>query len=448
MPVAQVPCNRLQLSDLCATKRGFMSAHYRALRGTRDILPDEATRWQYLEDEVRRRFGRYGFREIRTPILESTELFSRSVGSSTDIVRKEMYTFQSGDESVTLRPENTAPVVRAFVEHALFRTLAAGYPERLYYIGPMFRHERPQKGRQRQFHQIGVEVLGAAAPLADAETLEMLWSFLRALGLTAIELVLNSVGDDTCRPRYREALRAWLEPRLPDLCEDCRRRYQENPLRVFDCKIESDLRALAEAPTLLDLLCAPCAHHFTAVRDLLHGFGIPHRVDPRMVRGLDYYQRTVFEVTAEGLGAQNAVLGGGRYDGLVEELGGPPVPGFGFAVGMERLLMLIPEDRGRDRGPDVAVVGMGEEGWVASIALARRLRVAGLRAAMPLEERPLGAQLKRGDKLGARFAVFLGKDEIASGRYGVKDLRTGEQRTLDEDALVDLLRKAGGQDGD
>ena len=418
-----------------------MSTRYRAPRGTRDVLPDEMGRWHRVERAARQVFARYGFREIRTPVLESTELFTRSVGSTTDIVRKEMYTLQAGDESLTLRPENTAPVVRAFVEAALHRTVAVGYPERYYYVGPMFRHERPQKGRQRQFHQVGVEVLGAAEPLADAETLEMLWAFLHELGIGGIELVLNSVGDATCRPVFRQALLDWLRPRLPELCEDCRRRADENPLRVFDCKVEHDRALLAGAPTVLQHLCAPCAAHFAEVRRLLDDFGIEHRVDARMVRGLDYYERTVFEVTGAGLGAQNSVLGGGRYDGLVEELGGPAMPGFGFAIGMERLLMLLPEDAGREAGPDVALVSMGETAWRASIGIARRLRAAGLRVLMPLAERPLGAQVKRADRAGARHALFVGEAEMASGRYGLKDLATAEQRAVELDEVVRLVRR-------
>jgi histidyl-tRNA synthetase len=415
---------------------------YRAVRGTRDILPGEASRWQFVEATAREHLQRYGFREIRTPVLEATELFARGVGGSTDIVRKEMYTFAAGEESVTLRPENTASVVRAFVEHSLHRTATEEYPERLYYVGPMFRHERPQKGRQRQFHQIGVEVLGSASPLADAETLQMLWSWLARLQIRGLRLALNSVGDATCRPGFREALRAWLVPRLPELCEDCNRRYAENPLRVFDCKVEADRALLAQAPTLLHLLCEPCRAHFDAVQGLLRDFEVPFEVDARMVRGLDYYQRTVFEVTSSALGAQNAVLGGGRYDGLVEELGGPPVPGFGFALGIERLLLLLPEGEGVRAPLDVAVIALGPEGFAAAVGLTRRLREGGLSALMPLGERPLGAQLKRAERQGARFALFVGKDEVGEGRYGLKDLATGEQRKA---TLEEVLGAASGR---
>ncbi len=416
-----------------------MKSRYRAIRGTRDILPEESGRWQWVEGATREIFERYGFQELRTPILESTDLFTRSVGVTTDIVRKEMYSFLAGDEPVTLRPEATAPLVRAFVEHSLHRTVAAGFPERYYYIGPMFRYERPQKGRQRQFHQIGAEVLGASEPLADAETIEMVETFLDHLGIGERELVLNSVGDAECRPRFREALAAWLEPRRESLCEDCRRRVVENPLRVFDCKVEEDRKQLEEAPTMIEHLCDGCASHFREVRAALDGYGIAYRVDPRIVRGLDYYQRTVFEVLSRRLGSQNAILGGGRYDGLVEEIGGPSVPGFGFALGIERLILLMPPDRGRRPGADLLVVCLGTEAWRASIGLARRLRAAGLRVAMPLAERPMGAQLKRAERLAARFALFVGEGELTCGRYGLKDLTTGEQVTVDEPGLLARL---------
>jgi histidyl-tRNA synthetase len=422
-----------------------MTARYQALRGTRDILPEEVAAWRFLEATTHEVFSRYGFREIRTPVFEATELFTRSVGAGTDIVRKEMYTLKTGDESVTLRPENTAPVVRAFVEHTLHRTIAAGFPERLYYLGPMFRYERPQKGRQRQFHQIGAEVLGAAEPLADAETIDMVWALLDALGIQDRSLRLNTVGDAACRPRYREALTQWLAPRLPMMCDDCRRRASENPLRVFDCKVDADRRLLEDAPTLAASLCAPCAAHFEAVRATLDGFSIPYVVDPRLVRGLDYYERTVFEVVGAGLGAQDALLGGGRYDGLVAELGGPAIPGFGFAAGMERLVLVMGRPNARAAASDLLLVGLGDEGFRASVGLARSLRARGLRVAMPLTERPLGAQIKRAERVGARFALFVGQAELARGRFGLKDLASGEQIEVDE-AGIEAAVRGGGND--
>jgi len=420
-----------------------VSPRYQALRGTRDILPDEVSAWRRLEETTHAVLARYGFRELRTPIFEATELFTRSVGSSTDIVRKEMYTFAAGDESVTLRPENTAPVVRAFVEHALHRTIAAGFPERLYYLGPMFRYERPQKGRQRQFHQIGAEVLGAPEPMADAETIEMVWSLLHELGIGDRELRLSSVGDAVCRPAYRETLKAWLAPHLPSMCEDCRRRAVDNPLRVFDCKVEADRKRLEDAPTLLDGLCEPCTAHFAAVRETLDAFAIPYVVDARLVRGLDYYQRTVFEVVARGLGAQNALLGGGRYDGLVEELGGPSIPGFGFAAGMERLVLMMGDAARPGPSTDVLLVALGEAGFQGSIAMARALRAKGLRVAMPLTERPLGAQMKRAERLGARFALFVGESELAARRFGLKNLATGEQVEIEEAGIEAAIGREG-----
>ncbi len=413
-----------------------MKPRYAALRGMRDILPDEMPRWRFVERTARETFARYGFREIRTPILEATGLFARSVGESTDIVNKEMYTFERGDESVCLRPENTASVVRAFVEHSLHRGIAAGFPERYFYLGPMFRYERPQKGRQRQFHQIGVEVLGASEPLVDAETIEMLWTFFGVLGISDCELVLNSLGGAETRAAFRRALTSWLAPNLDRMCEDCRRRARENPLRVFDCKVEADRERLAAAPSVLDHLDPDSARHFDAVRELLDRFGIPFRIDARLVRGLDYYERTVFEVVSSGLGAQNAVLGGGRYDGLVADLGGPAVPGFGFAAGIERLIALVPAHRAPDDRVDVVLVTLGEDGWRAAVPLAKRLRAAGVRVLMPTLERTLGAQMKRAGRLGARAAVFVGREEVAAGRFGVKDLASGEQVELDEDGLL------------
>jgi histidyl-tRNA synthetase len=418
-----------------------MKPRFSALRGTRDLLPDDLSAWRFLESIARDHLERYGFREIRTPVLEATELFARSVGESTDIVGKEMYTFRRGDESVCLRPENTASVARAFVEHSLHRGIAAGYPERLYYIGPMFRYERPQRGRQRQFHQIGAEIFGAEEPGADVETIEMLWGFLAALGVRDLELVVNSLGDPPDRVRFRAVLGAWLAERADAMCGDCRRRAIENPLRVFDCKVAEDVALLRDAPDLRDHLGEEARVHFDAVLAGLAEAGIPYRIDSRMVRGLDYYRRTVFEVVSGRLGAQSAVLGGGRYDGLVAALGGPDVPGFGFAVGMERLLSLLPEGVVPPDRIDVAVVALGPEGARAAAGVARALRRAGVSVLAPLRERPLGAQMKRADRSRARFALFVGRDEVAAGRFGLKDLSSGEQV---EASLDDVVARLGG----
>jgi histidyl-tRNA synthetase len=417
-----------------------MTRQYKVLRGMHDILPEDIGRWHFLEATTRELFARYGFREIRTPILEATELFARSVGASSDIVRKEMYTIAGDKESVSLRPENTAPVVRSFVEHSRHRGLAAGYPERLFYIGPMFRYERPQKGRQRQFHQIGVEVVGGEEALIEAETIEMVWGLLLLLGIEGIELQLATVGDAECRPAYREALRRWLAPRVERMCEDCQRRVEENPLRVFDCKVQADREVLAEAPTMETSLCSACAEHFAEVKRHLDTLGVPYVENPRLVRGLDYYRRSVFEITAAGLGSQDAILGGGRYDGLVHELGGPDLPGVGFAMGMERAVMLIPESRLPRTSIDVSLVALGVEGHRAAIGLAQRLRNSGVSVQMATQDRPMGAQVKRADRVAARFALFVGRDELERGRFGLKDLASGDQEDIEEACLVARIK--------
>jgi histidyl-tRNA synthetase len=401
-----------------------------AVKGTRDILPDEAGRWQFVEAQAREVFGRYGFREIRTPIFESTELFARGVGEGTDIVAKEMYTFlDRKGRSLTLRPENTAPVARAYLEHGMQR---GSDLTRLYYIGPMFRYERPQKGRMRQFSQIGVEALGSEHPAVDAETLQMLMVFLDRLGLGANALLLNSVGCETCRPAYREILKKELAPFRDRLDADCQRRLETNPLRVFDCKIPEDQALIAaHASPILDHLCDDCRRHLDGVRGHLDRLGVRYAMDPRLVRGLDYYRRTTFEVTLPTLGAQSALLGGGRYDGLVQELGGPAVPGFGFAVGEDRLVMSLPSDRtGADPAPDAVAVILGEEGAGPALEAARRLREAGMTVVVePFPERSARAQLRRANDLKAKTALLLGSSEAAAGTITVKRLADGLQKT-------------------
>ena len=404
-----------------------------AQKGTRDILPEEVGRWQVVEGLAREVFERSGFREIRTPIFESTELFARGIGAGSDIVTREMYTFvDRAGRSLTLRPENTAPVARAFVEHQMHRVSGL---QRLYYIGPMFRYERPQKGRARQFHQIGVEVFGSEHPAVDAETLDMLMAFLGRLGLERLELVLNSVGDAKCRPSYRAALVEYLTPFRDVLCEDCRRRLVENPLRCLDCKVESDRALMAKAPTITESLCDDCRDHFTRVRDLLTAFGLRYRLDPRLVRGLDYYRRTSFEVTLESLGAQNALLGGGRYDGLIRELGGPDIPGFGFAVGEERLLMSLPDTRavsGRDTEVFVAVVG--EPTVERALLLARALRSSGRSVVFePFPDKSLKAQLRRANDLRVRVVLILGEAEVRERAVTIKKMSDGTQETIPEE---------------
>lgn len=422
---------------------------YRALRGMKDILPAEIRKWQLAESRARGCFRRYGFAEIRTPLLESYDLFARSVGESTDIVHKEMYVMERGDERIALRPESTAAVARAYVEHSLDHGTQG---ERLFYIGPHFRYERPQKGRQRQFHQIGAEVFGEASPRVDAEVLGMVFDYLQSLRVEDVKLLLNSVGDEACRPAYREALRGFLEPRLDRLCGDCRRRYADNPLRVLDCKVEADREILAAAPLLRDHLCEACAAHDAGVRQGLRELGIPWEEAPRLVRGLDYYVRTAFEVTAGGLGAQDAVLGGGRYDGLVRDLGGPDVPGFGFALGLERLILLIPEEHPdlRPEGVDVFLVAMGEAAHGRVFSLAQRLRAAGFSVRHDYRPRSLGPQMKRADRLGARLALILGEEELAREGCVLKRMADASQvevRFADlEEGIARLLAVPGRAD--
>lgn len=418
---------------------------FQTVRGTRDILPGEIETWQKVEALVRELFERYGFREIRTPIFEPTELFARGVGASTDIVRKEMYTFVSGDDSVTLRPEMTASVVRALIQHGLARVPGA---ERLFYLGPMFRRERPQKGRQRQFHQIGVEVFGIEDPYIDAETIEMVLALLTRLGVSGLSLRINSVGCTVCRPGYRAALRAWLDPLAPTFCADCQRRIEENPLRVFDCKVQVDKDLLQDAPTSLDHLCDACRDHFSKFRGYLTTLEIQFAVDPRLVRGLDYYVKTAFEILAqEGLGSQNALMGGGRYDGLVKELGGPDLAGFGWALGIERLMMLLGAARAEGAAiaivpsADLFVAHIGDAATARSIGLVKDFRAQGLSVRFDPRAAKLGAQMKRADREGARFALILGDEEIAQNVYQVKDMRSGGQEPVHAAALAALVER-------
>jgi histidyl-tRNA synthetase len=411
------------------------------VKGTRDILPDEINRWQFLEDQARDVFSLYGFREIRTPIFESTELFQRGIGAGTDIVAKEMYTFlDRKGRSLTLRPENTAPAARAYIEHQMHRRSEI---ERLYYVGPMFRYERPQKGRLRQFSQIGVEVFGSDHPMIDAETLHMLVLYLERIGIRPISVTLNSVGCESCRPRYREILRGYLQPHRDQMCSDCRRRIEVNPLRCFDCKVDADRELLARADTIQDHLCDACRDHFAAVKGHLDRLSVPFNLDPRLVRGLDYYCRTTFEVSLAGLGAQNALLGGGRYDGLVKSLGGPPVPAFGFAVGEDRLVLSLPENADiPESSPDVYMISLGEKALQHAPAMAARLRSGRRRVVLdPMPGKSLRSQMRKANDLGARFVLILGEQEIASGRYTLKRMSDGAQVEIDETGMAAQLEE-------
>ena len=412
---------------------------YRSVKGTRDLLPPETGVWAAVEAVARRVFGLYGYAEIRTPVLEHTELFVRSVGEATDIVGKEMYTFEDRKgRSLTLRPESTASVARAYVEHGLHTW---PQPVKLYYVGPHFRYERPQRGRYRQFHQIGAELLGDDSPHADAELLLMLMRFLRELRFRDLEVRLNTVGDAASREAFREALVAYLAPRTAALSEDSRRRLGSNPLRILDSKHRGDRAILDEAPELADHLTEPARRHFAAVRAALDRMGVAYVVDPRLVRGLDYYTQTVFEIVSRDLGAQDALVGGGRYDDLVASLGGPAVPGIGFAIGEDRLVDVLP-DAFRATVSAVApvvAVGVGEAGMGAVLGLGEDVRAAGIACEIELSSRSLGATLKRADKSGVRIVLILGDEELASDAVTVKDLERGTQERVPRHTLIETL---------
>jgi histidyl-tRNA synthetase len=413
-----------------------------AVRGTRDVLPPETELWNHIETVARGVFERYSFGEIRTPIFEETQLFSRGVGEETDIVSKEMYTFTpEPGQSLTLRPENTAGVVRAYIEHQLGET---GQLQKLYYIGPQFRRERPQKGRYRQFFQIGAEVIGppsagSESPLRDAEVIEMLATLLQELGITGWRLLLNSVGTATDRPRYVQTLRTALEPVVARMCEDCQRRAVTNPLRVLDCKHAEDQPIIATLPRIWDSLDEGSKEHFAAVCTALDACGVPYEHDHRLVRGLDYYTRTTFEFVSDDLGAQNALLGGGRYDGLSEAIGGPKAPGIGFAMGEDRLVLALQAQNKRTAELAATYIApLGERMGPAALALAKELRASGLRVELGDGSFRLKKSFEAANKL-SRTIVILGEDEVASGILTLKHFASGEQFKVPRDQLSQKL---------
>ncbi len=410
-----------------------------SVKGTRDILPGEVPAWQRVEDAARALFARYAYREIRTPIFEVTELFARSIGEETDIVSKEMYTFEDRDPertSLTLRPEATAGIVRAVIENHLVQHDPA---LKVYALGPMFRREQPQKGRYRQFHQVDVEAFGITQPTIDVEVVEVAIAYLKACGLRDHELVLNSVGDKNCRPAYVETLRQALR-RGTRLCADCQRRTETNPLRVLDCKVPEDQPVIEALPRISDHLCAECRDHFAEVRRELALMGIRYRLSHRLVRGLDYYTRTTFEVVSGALGAQNSVLGGGRYDGLVKDLGGPDLAGIGFALGLERLVMLLPPGPEESRC-HVFLAPLVEPALDKALLLQRSLRQRGLRVLMDHEGRSFKARMKLADKLGARYVAILGEDEMKKGVWTVRDMAGSTQEDVAEGKVADHLEE-------
>lgn len=405
----------------------------KALNGFKDILPGEVEVWQRVESQARDIFSRFNFSEIRIPILEKTELFARAIGEATDIVEKEMYTFV--DKQVTMRPEATASLLRAFIEHGLHVQKPV---QRLFTIGPMFRHERPQKGRLRQFHQMDAEVLGSASPVVDAELMAMGSMLLNELGLT-VTLELNTLGCTICRPEFRRSLLAFLEERQGQLCDDCRRRSSTNPLRVLDCKNTGCRTQVLEAPSIQDHVCPDCAQHFREVQDGLDRLGVAYSLNRFMVRGLDYYSRTTFEFITGDLGAQAAVGAGGRYDGLIEQLGGPPLPGIGFALGMERLVLLLQQkhDVVATERVDFFMAAVGEQAVRQAFTLSHALRAVGMRVAMDHEGRSLKSLMKQAGKLGAGHVLILGEGELAAGHMVIRNMATQQQQEIAwQDAAV------------
>lgn len=408
-----------------------------APRGTYDILPGDSRRWQYIEESVSRIFHAYGYEEIRTPMFEHTELFVRGIGETTDIVQKEMYTFvDNGGRSLTLRPEGTASVARAYLEHKMF---SEAQPVKMYYIGPMFRYERPQAGRYRQLYQFGAEALGTSDPVADVEMIAMPFELYRTLGLKSLEVQVNSIGCPECRPKYRAALVEWLKEREDKLCKTCQSRLERNPLRVLDCK-EAQCQAATEgAPRTIDFLCQECEKHFASVQNYLRILEIPFTVNPRLVRGLDYYTKTVFEVVSTAVGAQSALCGGGRYDGLVEEVGGRSTPGVGFAAGMDRLMLALANEGIElpvSMRYDVFVAALGEEPRKKAVELTFALRTKGIRTDLDYGSRSLKAQMKAADRDGAKLVLILGDDELKRGVAVVRRMDTSEQVEI---ALPELV---------
>jgi histidyl-tRNA synthetase len=411
-----------------------------SIKGFRDILPEETRVWQWIEAEARRIFEIFGFQEIKTPIIEKTELFSRSIGQETDIVSKEMYTFaDSKGRSLTLRPEATASVVRAYIENRPYQT----YPvQKLYSIGPMFRHERPQKGRFRQFHQINAELFGDPGPMSDADMIVMAVWLFRSIGLDDVTLHLNSLGCGDCRPRFREELTGYLADKRMRLCDDCQRRAEVNPLRVFDCKVDGCKEVVAEAPAIDAFLCQACQDHFALVRDYLADLEIPFVLNNRLVRGLDYYNRTTFEIQTEHLGAQNAVAGGGRYDGLIRMLGGPDHPAIGFAVGMERVVALIGDDHPLEtKRPDLFIAALGGAAARAAFKWVVDLRSEGFWAELDYGSAGLKSQMKKADRIGTGHVLMLGENELRTGKAALRNMLTKEQVDVELNDIVNVLKE-------
>lgn len=411
-----------------------------APRGTKDILPDTVGEWTYVEQKIRELCDRYGYQEIRTPMFEHTELFHRGIGEGTDVVDKEMYTFTDrGQRSITLRPENTASAVRAYLQNKLYGENSL---TKLFYIGSMFRYDRPQAGRMREFHQFGIEALGEENPAVDAEVIMLAMDFLTSLGLKDLKLSLNSVGCPKCRPIYRKVLQDYFRDKLDTLCDDCKDRFERSPLRILDCKADADKPFMPAAPKITDCLCDECKDHFHKVQEYLTQAGVEFELDPRLVRGLDYYTKTAFEIKYSPLGAQSAIAGGGRYDGLIEEIGGKPTPAVGFASGLERVLLalekqeLLPE---MTKTADAFVVALGESASGPAFKLLTKLRQAGLKANMDYAGRSMKAQMKQANKAKARFALIIGEDEVKESCVMLKDMEKSEQQKVSFDTIIEKL---------
>jgi histidyl-tRNA synthetase len=409
-----------------------------AIKGTHDILPGEARAWQLAEAAGKAIFELYGYREIRTPVFEATELFEKGTGQTSDIVQKEMYTFiDKGGRSLTLRPEYTPSVVRAIIEHRLD---LKPDPMRYYFIGPMFRFDKPQKGRFRQFHQVDIEVFGENDPAIDAEIVEMADHLLKKLGVKETEILVNSVGCRECRPAYLQELRSAAAAVEASLCPDCQRKALTNPLRIFDCKVESCRELASHFPEITKFLCPECAGHFERFRSYLDVYHIPYQVEPRLVRGIDYYTKTTFEITTAQLGAQNSILGGGRYDDMMKDFGGPDICGIGFAMGVERLLSVAELEPPEDRF--VYIAYLGDAAKNEAIGLARLLRQSGIQCLVEFKEQGLKSQLGRANKLGASWTLIIGEDEIRKGRYQLKDMKSGTQTEAAKDDILKILGKS------
>ena len=402
-----------------------------APRGTKDILPEQIGNWLFVENKIRTICKNYGYEEIRTPIFEHTELFQRGIGEGTDVVDKEMYTFTDrGGRSITLRPENTASAVRAYLQNKLY---AAGNLVKLFYIGSMFRYDRPQAGRLREFHQFGVEALGEQNPAVDAEIILLAWDFLKSLGLDDLNLKINTVGCPKCRPIYRQKLQHYFSENIEELCDDCKHRLLKNPMRILDCKVDGGKEFIEDAPKIETCLCDECREHFATVQKYLTAAGVNFEMDPRLVRGLDYYTKTAFEIQYLPLGAQSAVAGGGRYDGLIEEIGGTPTPGIGFAAGIERILIALEKQnllQADKNNFDAFIVAADEKSELYAFNLLTNLRRKNISVTMDFAKRSLKAQMKQAAKSGAKFALIIGEDEVKNSTVTIKNLETSTQETI------------------